>query len=169
MSEHEPLTDMAFAAESGDASAQYRLGVLFLTGYQVDQDLKAARRWFQAASANGSRPAEAMVRTTSQARPNLPISAKYGPILVFGLPLLALLSLSVHTGYQYSRWIHGSTTIHAQGSSAPNQATAQVAVIPAVSLANANESIAKTTPPAKEAASGDFAAIRHHSKGRRRK
>jgi TPR repeat protein len=39
------LSDLAFRAEGGDVSAQYRLGVLFLLGEVVEQDLHAAHRW----------------------------------------------------------------------------------------------------------------------------
>jgi hypothetical protein len=39
------LGELAFQAEGGDKSAQYRLGILFLLGESVEQDLDAAYRW----------------------------------------------------------------------------------------------------------------------------
>jgi TPR repeat protein len=44
------LGDLAFQAEGGDAGAQYRLGVLFLLGESVEQDLQAAHRWLTRAA-----------------------------------------------------------------------------------------------------------------------
>jgi TPR repeat protein len=45
--------ELAFRAESGDAGAQFQLGMLFLLGEGVEQDLGAAYRWFaRAAEAN---------------------------------------------------------------------------------------------------------------------
>ena len=45
--------ELAFRAESGDAGAQFQLGMLFLLGEGVDQDLAAAHRWMRrAAEAN---------------------------------------------------------------------------------------------------------------------
>ncbi|MBB6143613.1 TPR repeat protein [Silvibacterium bohemicum] len=46
------LGDLAFQAEGGDASAQYRLGVLFLLGESVEQDLQAGHRWLTKAAEN---------------------------------------------------------------------------------------------------------------------
>jgi TPR repeat protein len=46
------LGELAFHAEGGDAGAQYRLGVLFLLGQSVEQDLEAAHRWLTRAAAN---------------------------------------------------------------------------------------------------------------------
>jgi len=45
------LGNLAFQAEGGDAGAQYRLGVLFLLGDSVEQDLEAANRWLTRAAA----------------------------------------------------------------------------------------------------------------------
>jgi TPR repeat protein len=45
------LGNLAFQAEGGDAGAQYRLGVLFLLGDSVEQDLEAASRWLPRAAA----------------------------------------------------------------------------------------------------------------------
>lgn len=45
------LGNLAFQAEGGDACAQYRLGVLFLLGDSVEQDLEAANRWLTRAAA----------------------------------------------------------------------------------------------------------------------
>jgi hypothetical protein len=44
------LADLAFQAEGGDAGAQYRLGVLFLLGESVEQDLQGAHRWLTRAA-----------------------------------------------------------------------------------------------------------------------
>lgn len=46
------LGELAFHAEGGDAGAQYRLGVLFLLGQSVEQDLEAAHRWLTRAAAS---------------------------------------------------------------------------------------------------------------------
>lgn len=43
------LGELAFQAEGGDKSAQYRLGVLFLLGESVEQDPDAACRWLEKA------------------------------------------------------------------------------------------------------------------------
>jgi TPR repeat protein len=45
------LGKLAFQAEGGNAGAQYRLGVLFLLGDSVEQDLEAANRWLTRAAA----------------------------------------------------------------------------------------------------------------------
>jgi TPR repeat protein len=45
------LGNLAFQAEGGDAGAQYRLGVLFLLGDSVEQDLEAGSRWLTRAAA----------------------------------------------------------------------------------------------------------------------
>lgn len=44
------LSELAFEAEGGDAEAQYRLGVLFLLGESVEQDLEAAYCWLSRAA-----------------------------------------------------------------------------------------------------------------------
>jgi hypothetical protein len=44
------LGGLAFEAEGGDAGAQYRLGLLFLLGDLVEQDLEAANRWLTRAA-----------------------------------------------------------------------------------------------------------------------
>ena len=49
------LGELAFQAEGGDKSAQYRLGILFLLGESVEQDLDAAYRWLaKAGQYNGA-------------------------------------------------------------------------------------------------------------------
>lgn len=45
--------ELAFQAESGDAGAQFRLGLLFLLGDKVEQDLEAAHRWMAEAARAG--------------------------------------------------------------------------------------------------------------------
>jgi hypothetical protein len=52
---------LALQAEAGDASAQYRLGVLFLLGSVINQDTEAACRWLLAAAAGNRRDAQALV------------------------------------------------------------------------------------------------------------
>ena len=42
--------ELAFRAESGDAGAQFQLGMLFLLGEGVEQDLGAAYRWIAGAA-----------------------------------------------------------------------------------------------------------------------
>jgi TPR repeat protein len=46
------------AAEQGDASAHYNLGVLYKTGKGVPQDNAEAVKWFQKAADQGSEPAQ---------------------------------------------------------------------------------------------------------------
>jgi TPR repeat protein len=170
MPDSEPLTELAFAAESGDVNAQYRMGVLFLLGGRVEQDLKAAHRWFQAAAANGSGPAEVMRQTTSQVCVAQPVAVKRGPILVFALPLLGLLSLSIHSGYQYSKRIQGSPSIHAQEQvSDPAPATAKMVAFPEPSLASVNEPIAQAPSAGHGTIPRELPVVRHHYKGRHRK
>jgi hypothetical protein len=166
MPDSEPLTELAFAAESGDANAQYRLGVLFLSGARVEQDVNAAQRWFQAAAANGSGAAEAMREATSEVRMPLPFSARRRPFGVFALPLVALLSLSVHAGYEYSRQIQTSRPTRAQERVFdPMPATSTMTAVPESSL---KEPIAQI-PSAAGTVPGDLPVARRHYKGRRRK
>lgn len=47
------LPDLLRAAEAGDASAQYELGVLYINGDDVPTDYAQARRWFGEAARNG--------------------------------------------------------------------------------------------------------------------
>ena len=166
MPDSEPLTELAFAAESGDTNAQYRLGVLFLSGVRVEQNLKAALRWFQAAAANGSGAAEAMREATSEVRMPLPFSGRRWPLGVFALPLVALLTLSIHAGYEFRRQIQTSRPIRAQERvSDPMPATATMAAVPESSI---KEPIAQV-PSAAGTVPGDLPVARRHYKARRRK
>jgi hypothetical protein len=61
------LGGLAFQAEGGDAGAQYRLGVLFLLGEAVDQDLEAAYQWLSRAAA-GQYPGAALLAEKLAAR-----------------------------------------------------------------------------------------------------
>ena len=101
MSETESLTELAFQAESGDAHAQYQLGVLFLSGERVEQDLDAARRWFHAAAANGNVGAEAMQKRLLQLPTASTVISRGRPFRGFVVPVLILLGLSIQSGYQY--------------------------------------------------------------------
>jgi len=47
--------ELVFRAESGDVAAQYQLGVRFLLGDSMEQDLEAAYRWL-ALAAEGLHP-----------------------------------------------------------------------------------------------------------------
>jgi TPR repeat protein len=49
------------SAESGDARAQYDLGVAYARGSELDKDLRKARQWFARAAANGSERAKAAI------------------------------------------------------------------------------------------------------------
>jgi TPR repeat protein len=62
------LGDLAFQAEGGDAGAQYRLGVVFLLGDSVEQDLEAANRWLTRAAARQYPGALALVQILRYAR-----------------------------------------------------------------------------------------------------
>lgn len=55
------LGDLAFRAEGGDVSAQYRLGVAFLLGELAEQDTDAAYRWLVRAAVGGNEGARALV------------------------------------------------------------------------------------------------------------
>jgi TPR repeat protein len=61
------LGGLAFQAEGGDAGAQYRLGVLFLLGESVDQDLEAAYQWLSRA-ADGQYPGASLLAEKLAAR-----------------------------------------------------------------------------------------------------
>jgi TPR repeat protein len=101
VAETEPLTELAYRAESGDAQAQYRLGILFLVGERVEQDLGAAGRWFHASAANGNNVAEKMNQLlTAASKAPAPSRSPFSALLV---PLLALLLLSLYSGYEYRR------------------------------------------------------------------
>ena len=103
MSETEPLTELAFQAESGDAQAQYRMGVLFLLGERVQQDLGAAARWFRTSAGSGNSAAEDVARVL----PDLPASPsavrKSALSSRFLVPALTLLVVSFQSGYEYRR------------------------------------------------------------------
>jgi TPR repeat protein len=52
------LTQLQTQAEQGEAEAQFRLGVLYVTGDQgIDQDYRQAREWFLKAAGQGHLPA----------------------------------------------------------------------------------------------------------------
>jgi len=103
MAETEPLTELAYQAESGDAQAQYRLGVLFLLGERVEQDLGAARRWFHAAAANGNHGAERIRRFLSPVSSNAPALPSRKISLRWLAPVVALLFISLQSGYEFRR------------------------------------------------------------------
>jgi len=44
------LAELAFQADSGDAEAQYRMGLIFLLGESVEQDADAALKWIARAA-----------------------------------------------------------------------------------------------------------------------
>lgn len=44
------VAELAFQADSGDAEAQYCMGLIFLLGESVDQDLDAAYKWMARAA-----------------------------------------------------------------------------------------------------------------------
>ncbi len=55
------LGELAFQAEGGDPDAQYRMGVLFVLGESVEQDLNAAYRWIAKAAASQHSGARALL------------------------------------------------------------------------------------------------------------
>ena len=73
------LGGLAFQAEGGDAGAQYRLGVLFLLGESVDQDLEAAYQWLSRA-ADGQYPGASLLAEKLAARLRSELEPKKRPI-----------------------------------------------------------------------------------------
>ncbi|MFT4113333.1 hypothetical protein [Silvibacterium sp.] len=72
------LAELAFHAESGDTEAQTRLGILFLLGEEVQQDLEAALRWLeQAGGHQDAAPLAAGLRGYMAARPTQPRIVSY--------------------------------------------------------------------------------------------
>jgi hypothetical protein len=55
------LNDLAFRAEGGDPGAQYSLGVLFLLGEGLEQDLEASYRWLARAACGQHPGAQSLV------------------------------------------------------------------------------------------------------------
>lgn len=72
------LGGLAFQAEGGDAGAQYRLGVLFLLGESVDQDLEAAYQWLSRAAA-GQYPGALLLAEKLAARSRSEFEPKLEP------------------------------------------------------------------------------------------
>jgi hypothetical protein len=58
---HPDLPQTRQAAEAGDASAQMRLGVMYLDGDRVDRDYAAAMQWFQKAADQGNTDAQTYI------------------------------------------------------------------------------------------------------------
>ncbi|HIE65463.1 MAG: tetratricopeptide repeat protein [Nitrospira sp.] len=53
-----PLLLRLQAAENGDAEAQYRLGLMYLNGEGVSQDLRQAAKWYRKSAENGNPDAQ---------------------------------------------------------------------------------------------------------------
>lgn len=67
----EALMHFMAAAEQGDRSAQRNLGLMFLYGdrlygHEVQRNLAQAKRWFQAAAANGCEVSQFMLKVMAQ-------------------------------------------------------------------------------------------------------
>jgi TPR repeat protein len=105
MAETEPLTELAYQAESGDAQAQYRMGVLFLVGERVEQDLGAAGRWFHASALNGNNAAVKM-NQLSATPSKIPEPTSRSPFFTLLVPFVALLVLSLWSGYEHQRTLN---------------------------------------------------------------
>ena len=65
------LAELAFQADSGDADAQYCVGLVFLLGESVDQDFVAAYHWMARASAGGHIGAKSLAARLLQVRPGV--------------------------------------------------------------------------------------------------
>ena len=52
------LEELRPMAESGDAHAQYQMGVMAAEGLGLSKDLSSAEEWFRRAAAQGSLPAK---------------------------------------------------------------------------------------------------------------
>jgi TPR repeat protein len=69
MKQAEPnLGDLAFHAASGNAEAQYSLGVRFLLGESVEQDLEAAYQWLTRAAVADYQDAQALAEELARHR-----------------------------------------------------------------------------------------------------
>jgi TPR repeat protein len=56
------------AAEDGDATAQYYVGLIYSEGLGVPKDSEVAFQWFQVAANGGSAPAQAEISALAQSR-----------------------------------------------------------------------------------------------------
>jgi TPR repeat protein len=74
---HANLNDLAFRAESGDPSAQYSLGVIYLLGEAVGQDLAAANKWLGQA-AHQQHPEAQVLAAKIAANPLAPLFPEPG-------------------------------------------------------------------------------------------
>jgi len=63
------LGELAFQAEAGNPDAQYRMGVLFLLGESVEQDLNAAYLWMARAAAAQHQSALSLMNKLARCRP----------------------------------------------------------------------------------------------------
>jgi TPR repeat protein len=62
------LGELAFQAEAGDPSAQYRIAVLFLLGEYVEQDLNAAYLWMGRAASGQHHGAQLLIESLASCR-----------------------------------------------------------------------------------------------------
>jgi uncharacterized protein len=115
MQDAEPIAELAYHAESGDCDAQYRLGVLFLSGQRAEQDLAAARRWFQAAASSGHVGAKALGEMISQVGRSSSARQIRRPMWLAAIPVLAVAGLSMYAGYEASKRVQTSPSTIAQG------------------------------------------------------
>lgn len=167
MAETEPLTELAYQAESGDAQAQYRLGVLFLVGERVDQDMQAAGRWFQSSAANGNNAASRigqLLATAPSKTPEIPSRSTLREMLV---PVFALLLISLYSGYQCRRTViqkayASSSPIVVSNSNEVIVPDLQASVAPAKELSTISE------PALQEGNSKRPPATRHQKRRARR-
>lgn len=65
------LAELAFQADTGDPHAQYCVGLVFLLGESVDQDLDAAYKWMARASAGGHAGAKSLAARLLQVHPTV--------------------------------------------------------------------------------------------------
>jgi TPR repeat protein len=119
MQDAEPIAELASHAERGDCDAQYRLGVLFLSGQRAEQDLTAAHRWLHAAAVSGHAGAKALADKIGLGGRSSPTRHIRCPMWIAAIPVLALAGLSMSAGYEASEQTQRPLTV-AQGR-APNE------------------------------------------------
>ncbi len=114
MQDAEPIAELAFRAEDGDRDAQYRLGVLFVSGQRAEQDLSSANRWLQAAALSGHAGAKALEDKISRVgRASFARRVRH-PMWLAVIPVLVLAGLSMHAGYEASKQIQTRPSMVAQ-------------------------------------------------------
>jgi hypothetical protein len=99
--------ELAFHAENGDPGAQYRLGVLFMLGEQVEQDPEAAYQWLTRAAAAQHSGAQSLVEKLALWRRAAGPAKKRLVFLQRAREMAIPLTVpALRTGGEIGRWIH---------------------------------------------------------------